>query len=87
MDISARMLAELRMQLDQPEVIIRPAVAHIGLLDTVDPDELIRLGETAGAEAVVYLDKAFALPKRLHRKLTGAEMPGISVDGDSGIHQ
>ena len=47
MGISSRLLTELRLQIEKPEVLIRPAVDHIGLLDRVDVHELARLGEAA----------------------------------------
>jgi NTE family protein len=49
-EIGGRQIAELRLELEKPEVVIRPAVAHIGVLDRVDVQELVKLGEEA-AEA------------------------------------
>jgi NTE family protein len=46
-DAGGRMLTELRLEIDDPEVIIRPEVGHIGLLDKVDVHEIVRLGEHA----------------------------------------
>jgi NTE family protein len=42
-----RMLTELRLKIDDPEIIIRPEVGHIGLLDKVDVHEIVRFGEEA----------------------------------------
>jgi NTE family protein len=53
-DAAGRMLTELRLKMDDPEVIIRPDVGHIGLLDNVDVGEVIRLGEEA---VVPHLDQ------------------------------
>ena len=47
MSISGRLLTELRLNLEKPELIIRPDVDHIGLLDSVDVSEVARLGEEA----------------------------------------
>ncbi len=60
MDISARLLTELRLEADQPEVIIRPEVHEYGLLDNANPRELARKG---------YLAAERALPE-IHRSLT-----------------
>lgn len=50
-DITARMLTELRLEVDQPEVIIRPAVHQYGMLDSIDPHILYQAGvEAAQAE-------------------------------------
>lgn len=50
-DLTNRSLAELRLQVEKPDVIIRPAVNHIGLFDRVDVDALILAGETAARAA------------------------------------
>ena len=49
-EIGGRQIAELRLELEKPEVVIRPAVAHIGVLDRVNVPEVVKLGEEA-AEA------------------------------------
>ncbi|GAB4581725.1 MAG: hypothetical protein Fur0022_44750 [Anaerolineales bacterium] len=45
MDISQRMLAELRLERDKPDLIIRPPVDHLGLFDPVEIAEIARIGE------------------------------------------
>lgn len=52
MDISQRMLAELRLETEHPEVIIRPQVDHLGLFDPVSIAEVIRAGEIAAQKAL-----------------------------------
>jgi len=52
MDISQRMLAELRLEVDQPEVIIRPQVNHLGLFDPVDIAAVARAGEEAAKKSL-----------------------------------
>lgn len=66
-DISGAMLTELLLLYDQPDVIIRPAVPHIGLLDVVDIDEVASLGEHAAELALPELEKAFSWSARLRR--------------------
>jgi NTE family protein len=46
-EIGGRQIAELRLELEKPEVIIRPAVSAIGLLDHVNVHEVVKLGEEA----------------------------------------
>lgn len=53
-DAGGRMLTELRLKIDAPEIIIRPNVGHIGLLDKVDVHQLVRLGEEA---VIPHLDE------------------------------
>lgn len=51
MDITLHMLGELRLELDEPDVLLRPDVGHIGSLDRVDVREVARLGDQAVREA------------------------------------
>ena len=67
-DAGARMLTELRLKLDDPDVIVRPDVGGIGLLDTVDIHKVIRLGEEALDTVLPDLKRATAWPNRLRRK-------------------
>lgn len=64
-DIGGVMMTELRLEIDKPEVIIRPKVAQIGLLDDVDPVEIIRIGEVAANEALPDLHRAVSWRGRL----------------------
>jgi len=67
-DAGARMLTELRLKLDDPDVIVRPDVEGIGLLDTVDVHKVIRLGEEAMEAVLPDLKRATTWPNRLRRK-------------------
>jgi len=67
-DVGSRALTELRLQVDMPEVIIRPEVGDIGLLDTVDVHKVVRLGEKAADTALPELQRAVAWPNRLRRR-------------------
>jgi len=67
-DAGARLLTELRLQVDDPEVVIRPAVGHIGLMDKVDVREMIRLGERAVDESLPEIKRSLAWPNRLRRR-------------------
>jgi NTE family protein len=67
-DAGARMLTELRLKLDDPDVIVRPDVEGIGLLDTVDVRKVIRLGEEAMDAVLPQLKRATAWPNRIRRK-------------------
>ncbi len=67
-DVGARMLTELRLKLDDPDVIVRPDVEGIGALDMVDVHKIVRLGEEAVEAALPDLKRATAWPNRLRRK-------------------
>jgi NTE family protein len=67
-DAGARMLTELRLKLDAPDVIVRPDVEGIGLLDRVDVHQVVRRGEEAMDAVLPDLKRATAWPNRLRRK-------------------
>lgn len=67
-DIGSRKLAELRLKLDAPEVIVRPDVDGIGLLDKVDIHKVIQMGETAMDAAMPELKRATTWSVRMRRK-------------------
>ena len=67
-DIAGAKLTELRLFVDQPEVIIRPTVPHIGFLDQVEISEVIRLGEQAARAALPQVRNAMGWRARLSRR-------------------
>lgn len=75
-DITSLMLAELRLHVDKPEAIIRPNVHQYGMLDEVDPHEMIWLGEKATSEALPQIRASLAWHKKLSRRFRRTEPPG-----------
>jgi NTE family protein len=69
MDVSDRLLTDLRLKIDKPEVIIRPDVADIGLLDIVDVREVAKRGEVALESVLPELKRATSWSNRLRRRL------------------
>jgi hypothetical protein len=67
-------MSELRLEKDDPEIIIRPAVTHIQLLDKVDVHEVARLGEQAVDDVLPELRRITAWPARLMRSI-GRKQP------------
>jgi NTE family protein len=51
-DLTNRMLAELRMQAEAPDFIIRPAVNHLGLFDKIALEEIVSLGRAAAEKMI-----------------------------------
>ena len=66
-DIGGRQIAELRFKLEKPDVVIRPAVGEIGVLQQVDVHQVAMLGETAARASLADLEKVTAWPARLRR--------------------
>ena len=71
-DIGQRQMTELRLQLDRPEVLIRPDVADINLLDRVDIPEIARRGEVAALKSISALRRAVSWQARTMRALRRA---------------
>ena len=68
-DIGSRKITELRLLTDKPEVIIRPNVSGIGLLDKVDVHKIVQKGDEATEAALPELQRAVAWPNRLRRSM------------------
>jgi len=80
MDITAHMLAELRLQVDHPEVIIRPDVVRFGILDNVNPKILIGEGEIAATNALAEIQKSLGWTNKLSRRFRKVEQPGKKIN-------
>jgi NTE family protein len=80
-DTTSRMVAELRMQIEKPEVIIRPQVGRFGILDEVnDVHELIQLGEAAAEAALPQIRQALSWSNHLSRFFRHSPAPGKVLD-------
>jgi len=66
-DVGSRKLAEMRLQLDAPDLIIRPNVKGIGLLDPVNVHKVIYAGEVAAEAVLPELKRLSAWPGRLRQ--------------------
>jgi NTE family protein len=82
-DISSRMLTELRLQVDQPDVILRPDVSAYPLLGDVNPPELAALGEI---EATRHLDDlrrvthwSYKFFRKIHKPVNPGELIPVKV--------
>lgn len=69
LDIVDRAITEYRLEVDKPEVVIRPAVHHIDLFTKVDVHQVAQLGEDAAAKVLPDLKKYFAWQNRLRRAI------------------
>jgi NTE family protein len=70
-DITARMLTELRLEMDRPEVIIRPAVHQYGMLDAIDPHILYQAGVESTRAALSNIRRELSWPSTIYRILRG----------------
>jgi NTE family protein len=67
MDISSGFLTEFRLQLDQPDVIVRPHVGDLELLENINVPEISLRGEQALEKALPGLRRATNWQSRLQR--------------------
>jgi len=82
MDVVSRSLTELRLQIDKPEVIIRPDVVSFGLLDSVNPKILIDLGEQAVQQALPNLKRRLMWNNRIFKKFKHPSPPGVPISAE-----
>ena len=68
-EVSSKHLTELSLQLYRPEVIIAPRVGHVGLLQTIDIDELIEAGVTATEATLTHIKAETNWMKKLQRQV------------------
>ena len=69
MDMVSRAVTEYRLEVDKPDVIIRPQLSEIDTLDVVDVHEVIRRGEDAFDLALPKLESLFKWHRRWCRAL------------------
>jgi NTE family protein len=70
-EVGSRALAEYRLVAESPEVVIRPDVGHVDILDVVDPHQMASLGEEAVELALPDLRRAVRWRPRLGRIFGG----------------
>ena len=69
LDLVSRAISEYRLEVDKPDVIVRPRVGNIDTLDIIDVHEVVRLGEEAVDEILPQLKRKFKLHNRIRRAL------------------
>jgi NTE family protein len=82
-DAEARMLAELRLQIERPDVIIRPEVGNYGILDSVNINELIEIGEQAADISLTEIQHALSWGKQIARRFERYKQPGDILENES----
>jgi len=85
-DTTGRMLSELRMQIDKPDVIIRPDVSRYGILENVNTKELVAVGEAAAEAALPEIRQALSWSNQLTRYFRRGQAPGKVIEGGNENH-
>ncbi|MBT3336315.1 MAG: hypothetical protein HN855_04540 [Anaerolineae bacterium] len=70
-DMSNQAITELRLKIEPPDVLVRPAVSEIGLLDQVIVADIARLGEKATEAVLPDLERVMQNSKGLFNRLFG----------------
>jgi energy-converting hydrogenase A subunit M len=70
-DLSSRAVAHYRLEADAPDVIIRPKVHHLSLLDKVIVKDVAKLGEDAVEEVLPELKKVTSWTSRMNKRIFG----------------
>jgi hypothetical protein len=55
----------MRLEIDNPDVILRPDVSSIGILDRVDVEEIVLLGEVATLKQLNNIHRAVRWTSRV----------------------
>jgi NTE family protein len=87
MDITSRMMTELRLNIDQPDVLIRPDVIRFGLIDDVDPNELVKIGDEAVKDAMDEIRQSFSLKSTITRRFKKRYLPGKVLPIENGFDE
>jgi NTE family protein len=74
-DIGQRSITALRLEVDQPDVLIRPDIAGISFLGEIDVKDVVRRGEAAAQGALPDLKYATSWRARLARRLNLRSTP------------
>lgn len=69
LDITSRAMTQYRLQVDRPEIIIRPQVHDIDTLDVVDVHEVAKRGEQAVEAALPQIRNLFTWRNRMRRTM------------------
>jgi len=69
LDITSRAMTQYRLEVDHPEIIIRPQVYDIDTLDVVDVHEVVKMGEKAVEEVLPQLKTLFTWRTRWRRTI------------------
>lgn len=72
-DIADRALAQYRLAVDNPDIVVRPNVYHIEMLDIVDVHQVANLGEKALEVVMPDLRLKARWDRRFARKLFGGK--------------
>ena len=66
-DAGSKFLAEARLEKDKPDILVRPQLGEIGLLDTINIGAVAQIGVDATEEVLEEIIKATTLGYQLRK--------------------
>jgi NTE family protein len=76
LELMMNMIAWLRLKEDKPDVLINPSVYKFTMIDDVDIDEMIELGEISVKEKIKEISHAYSISRRVGRWIRASKTPG-----------
>ncbi len=80
-DIGSQAITELRLAIDQPEVIIRPNLGRISIVEPVDVREMVAKGAAAAEQMLPALEEAFHWHRLARSRTRRPDPPGPMFGG------
>lgn len=66
-DVGSKLLSEIKLEKDRPDLIVRPKLGGIGLLDRVNVDQVIKLGEEIAEENLDEIKRISSFGYRIQK--------------------
>ena len=76
-DITSNMIAELRLRIEKPDVLLQPKVYQYSIADQIDVDEALAYGVQAVEEAKQQIENAFSISRRVNRWMRPSYLNGV----------
>jgi NTE family protein len=82
MDLMSLILLDKQLKLEKPDILIRPAIGPVGIVDPVDITKLIKQGEIAATQALPEMRRIRSWQYQLRKKISDyLENRGKDLDG------
>ncbi len=76
-DITSNMIAELRLRIEKPDVLLQPKIYKYSIADQIDVDEALAYGVQAVEEAKQQIENAFSISRRVNRWMRPSYLNGV----------
>jgi len=80
LELMMNMIAWLRIKEDKPDVLINPSVYKYTMIDDVDVDEMIQLGENSIKENITEISNAYSISRRVSRWIRASKTPALILE-------